>query len=147
MKTMAIMPYVDALHRSQVVILWKEVFAYEAAHNNPGLVIDKKVEVDDGLFFVAVRDGTVVGTVMAGYDGHRGWLYSVAVAPSHRRQGIASRLVLHAVNELTRKGCVKINLLILEANQSVASFYASLGFSVEKCVIMSKRIPENIPSI
>jgi ribosomal protein S18 acetylase RimI-like enzyme len=146
MNKVAITQYVDALHRSQVVALWKDVFGYETAHNNPNLAIDKKLEIGDQLFFVAVADGTVVGTIMAGYDGHRGWLYSVAVAPSHRRQGIGSRLVSHAVSELTRKGCVKINLQIMEGNENVTAFYAALGFSVEKRVSMGKRIPQNVPS-
>jgi len=136
----------NAVHRSQVVALWKTVFGYETAHNNPALVIDKKVEVDDQLFFVAVVDTTVVGTIMAGYDGHRGWIYSVAVSPSHRRQGIGSRLVSHAERALTCKGCVKINLQIMEGNESVAGFYASLGFSIEKRVSMGKRISENVGS-
>jgi ribosomal protein S18 acetylase RimI-like enzyme len=145
MKTIAIMPYIDGAHRSQVVALWKTVFGYEAAHNNPNLAIDKKLAVDDQLFFVAVADTKVVGTIMAGYDGHRGWLYSLAVAPSHRRQGAGSRLVSHAERALTRMGCVKINLQILEGNESVSAFYAALGFSVEKRVSMGKRIPENVP--
>jgi ribosomal protein S18 acetylase RimI-like enzyme len=146
MNKIAIAPYVDAIHRSQVVSLWKSVFGYEAPHNNPSLVIDKKLEVDDQLFFVAVADMEVVGTVMAGYDGHRGWLYSVAVAPSRRRQGVGSQLVSHAERALVRRGCVKINLLILQGNESVVAFYASLGFSVEKFVGMGKRIPENVPA-
>jgi ribosomal protein S18 acetylase RimI-like enzyme len=137
--------YTDVVHRGQVIALWDKVFGYEAAHNKPDLVIDKKVEFDDELFFVAVADGAVVGTVMAGYDGHRGWIYSVAVALSHRRQGIGSQLVSHAERALTGKGCVKINLQILEGNEKVSGFYASLGYSVEKRVNMGKRILENIP--
>jgi len=142
---MTITLYADAVHRGQVIALWETVFGYEAAHNKPELVIDKKLEVDDELFFVAVADSAVVGTVMAGYDGHRGWIYSVAVAPSHRRQGIGSKLVAHAERALTGKGCVKINLQILEGNEKVSGFYASLGYSVEKRVNMGKRILENIP--
>jgi len=140
-------PYEDAVHRSQVVALWKSVFGYEAAHNKPSLAIDRKLEVDDELFFVAVADKAVVGTIMAGYDGHRGWLYSLAVAPSHRRQGIGSRLVFHAEQALTRKGCVKINLQILEGNDSVTAFYETLGFSMEKRINMGKRIPANVPIV
>jgi ribosomal protein S18 acetylase RimI-like enzyme len=82
----------------------------------------------------------VVGTTMAGYDGHRGWIYSVAVAPSHRRQGIASRLVVHAERALIGKGCVKINLQIMEGNESVAAFYSELGYAVEKRISMGKRL-------
>jgi ribosomal protein S18 acetylase RimI-like enzyme len=145
MNKMIITPYVDAVHRSQVVALWEIVFGYEAAHNNPSLVIDKKVEVDDQLFFGAVADNAVVGTIMAGYDGHRGWIYTVAVSPSHRRQGIGSRLVSHAEHALTGKGCMKINLQIMDGNESVAAFYSSLGYSVEKRVSMGKRISENVP--
>jgi ribosomal protein S18 acetylase RimI-like enzyme len=137
----------DALHRSQVVALWKSVFGYDTPHNDPGLAIDKKLEVNDGLLFVAVAGTTVVGTIMAGYDGHRGWLYSLAVAPAHRRQGIGSRLVCHAESALITKGCVKINLQILEDNASVAAFYAALGYALEKRISLGKRIPENVPTI
>jgi len=140
-----IMNYQDQTHRRQVIALWETVFGYETAHNRPDLVIDKKLAVNDALFFIALADDTVVGTVMAGYDGHRGWIYSVAVSPSHRRQGIGSQLVSHAEHALTAKGCVKINLQIMEGNESVSAFYSSLGFSIEKRVSMSKQIHENIP--
>ena len=145
MSTITITPFVNAAHRSQVVALWKTVFGYEAAHNAPGLVIDRKLAVDDQLFFVALAGDAVVGTIMAGYDGHRGWIYSVAVAPSHRRQDIGTRLVAHAEQALTARGCVKINLQIVEGNESVAAFYAKLGYSVEKRVSMGKRISQNVP--
>ncbi len=145
MSTLTITPYIDAVHRCQVIPLWEAVFAYKTAHNKPSLVIDKKVEVDDRLFFVAVEGCLVAGTIMAGYDGHRGWIYSLAVSPAHRGQGIGSRLVSHAERALADKGCVKINLQILEGNESVAAFYASLGYVVEKRVSMGKPLPENIP--
>jgi ribosomal protein S18 acetylase RimI-like enzyme len=145
MSTIAITPFRNAAHRSQVVALWEAVFAYNTPHNKPALSIDKKIEVDDGLFFVAVADKTVVGTIMAGYDGHRGWIYSVAVSPSVRRQGIGSQLVAHAERALIGKGCVKINLQIMEGNERVTAFYESLGYQVEKRVNMAKRIVENIP--
>jgi ribosomal protein S18 acetylase RimI-like enzyme len=77
---------------------------------------------------------------MAGYDGHRGWIYSVAVSPAHRRQGIGSLLVAHAERALIDLGSVKINLQIMEGNESVTAFYSSLGFSVEKRISMGKRI-------
>src|SRR2546423_5601373 len=140
MPSITISPYSDAAHRSQVVTLWKTVFAYDTSHNEPSLVIDRKLEVNDQLFFVALVGDSVVGTIMAGYDGHRGWIYSVAVAPSHRRQGIGSQLVAVAEQSLTDKGCLKINLQIREGNESVAGFYSSLGYSVEKRISMGKCI-------
>jgi ribosomal protein S18 acetylase RimI-like enzyme len=145
MNTLTVTPFVNTVHRGQVTALWEAVFGYEAAHNDPGLVIDKKCAVGDELFFVALADGAVVGTVMAGYDGHRGWIYSVAVSPSRRRQGIGSRLLSHAERALISRGCMKINLQIMEGNESVVAFYSCLGYSVEKRVSMGKRIIENIP--
>ncbi len=146
LNTATIMPYVDALHRSQVISLWEAAFGYQATHNRSDLVIDKKIDVDDQLFFVAVDGVAVVGTTMAGYDGHRGWIYSVAVSPSHRRQAIGSRLVSHAERALACKGCMKINLQIIEGNDSAVAFYAALGYSVEKRISMGKLIPENVPA-
>ena len=145
MHPIAIRRYSDTADREQVVALWKAVLGYDAPHNEPGLAIDKKLEVDDGLFFVAVQDGNVAGTVVAGYDGHRGWIYSLAVSPTRRRQGIGARLMEAAEKALTERGCVKINLQIVDGNESVAAFYKSVGFVVEKRVSMGKRIMKNIP--
>jgi ribosomal protein S18 acetylase RimI-like enzyme len=140
-----IMPYQDADYRSQVITLWETVFGYQAKHNKPSLVIEKKRAIDD-LFFVAIDGDTIVGTIMCGYDGHRGWIYSLAVAPSYRRQGVGSRLVSHAEHVLGQRGCMKINLQIMEGNESVAAFYLSLGYSIEKRVSMGKILAENIPT-
>ena len=146
MDSVTIVPFSNTAHRAKVITLWETVFGYEAAHNRPTLVIDKKLAVDDGLFFVALSGQEVVGTVMAGYDGHRGWIYSVAVSPTHRRRGVGSQLIAAAERALVTKGCVKVNLQIMEGNESVTAFYASLGFSEEKRVSMGKRLHENIPA-
>ena len=132
------------LHRDQVVSLWKEVFGYEADHNAPQLVIDKKLEFGDGLFFVALDDQAVIGTVMAGYDGHRGWIYSIAVSPQYQKQGIGSALLDSAERKLSESGCMKINLQIMEGNEAVENFYLANGYHTEKRISMGKRLPENI---
>ena len=132
-------------HRMQVQNLWRTAFGYDTAHNEPGLVIDKKLALADGLFFVALHEGAVAGTVVAGYDGHRGWLYSVAVHPSHRQQGIGTALVMHAEAELVRRGCMKINLQLADGNEAVARFYEALGYRVEPRTSMGKTFPVNIP--
>jgi ribosomal protein S18 acetylase RimI-like enzyme len=139
----SIVPFVDVVHGSQVVKLWETVFGYKTAHNSPRLVIDKKLAVDDHLFFVATADEAVVGTIMAGYDGHRGWISSVAVATSHRRKRIGFLLVSHAERELMSRGCVKINLQILEGNKDAVQFYSFLGYSAEKRISMGKRVQES----
>ena len=68
---------------------------------------------------------------MAGYDGHRGWLYAVAVLPEYRRQGYGEKLIGYAIHELRGIGCGKVNLQIRSTNLEVAAFYKSLGFEVE----------------
>lgn len=107
-----LVPYVDGCHRREVIALWNSAFAYETAHNRPSLAIDRKLEVQDGLFFVATHRDLVVGTVLAGDDGHRGWLYSVAVDLTHRMRGVGTALVRHAERALVERGCLKINLQI-----------------------------------
>ncbi len=140
-----ILEYSDSSHRQQVIQLWQTAFGYADAHNAPDLAIDRKLAVADGLFFVALVDGAVAGTVMGGYDGHRGWLYSVAVHPNQRQQGLGAALVRFAEAALTARGCLKINLQIRGGNESVAAFYESLGYVVEPRVSMGKKISQNVP--
>lgn len=132
--------YNDSQHRDKTIQLWKQVFAYDTAHNEPNLVLDRKLALKDDLLFLAVDGEAVLGTIMAGYDGHRGWLYSVAVHSDHRKQGIGSLLVKHAEQQLLNLGCLKINLQIMDGNESVAAFYETLGYCIEKRVSMGKRI-------
>ena len=86
-----IRPYRETDEES-VVELWSEVFPNPAPRNAPRLVIAQKLQRQPDLFFVAVRQGSVVGTAMGGYDGHRGWLYTVAVRPGLQRRGIGRAL-------------------------------------------------------
>jgi ribosomal protein S18 acetylase RimI-like enzyme len=120
-------------------------FGYEDAHNEPSLSIARKLAVDDGLFFVATEDSRLVGTLMAGYDGHRGWLYAVAVHPKLRGSGLGTKLVQTAEGALAASGCVKINLQLLASNQSTAAFYKSLGYTLEPRQSMGKLLLGNIP--
>jgi ribosomal protein S18 acetylase RimI-like enzyme len=138
-------PYNNAVHRDKVIHLWRQVFEYDTARNSPGLAIDKKIAVDDGLFFVALSQKEVIGTVMAGYDGHRGWIYSLAVSPDFREHGIGAALLKHAEDKLAGLGCVKINLQVLEGNESAVRFYQANGYAVENRISMGKEIPGNIP--
>jgi ribosomal protein S18 acetylase RimI-like enzyme len=127
-------------HRDKVIDLWRDVFGYEAAHNRPELVIDKKLDTGDGLFFIALEDQQVVGTVMAGYDGHRGWIYSIAVHPDHRKQGIGSKLLAYTQVKLEDLGCLKVNLQIMEGNEEVRKFYLANGYSIEQRISMGKKL-------
>ena len=139
-----IVAYDNGLHRGQVVELWERVFAYKTARNASGLVIDKKLAVNDGLFFLAVSGDVVVGSIMAGYDGHRGWIYTLAVHRKYRHKGVGSKMLRHAENRLAELGCMKINLQINDGNELVEEFYQANGYSAEARICMGKTIPANI---
>ena len=138
--TISIEVFDELRHRKPVIELWETVFGYDATHNAPEVVIAKKLAVADGLFFVATHDAKVAGTIMAGYDGHRGWIYSLAVHPDWRKQKIGSALLAHAEKKLSALGCVKINLQIMEGNEAVESFYLANGYLTEKRISMGKRL-------
>ena len=136
--------YDDKEHRNQVLDIWTSIFKYKDPRNNPSLSIDKKLAVNDNLFFIAIENGEIVGTIMAGYDGHRGWIYSLAVIPEIRRAKIGTKLLKHTENELRKLGCVKINLQIFQENEIVKEFYLKNGYLIEERISMGKEITENI---
>ena len=102
--------------------------------------IERKTSRDPDLFLVAVEDGKIVGTVMGGYDGHRGWIYSLAVDHRERHRGIGSALIDNIEQELRALGCPKVNLQVVASNSGVVEFYEKLGFSVEDRISMGKRL-------
>ena len=120
--------------------LWTKVFGYDGHHNDPYVSIEKKTSRDPDLFMVAVADGRVIGTVMGGYDGHRGWVYSLAVDEARRHTGIGSALIERIEDALKDLGCLKVNLQVVGSNSSVVDFYKRLGFSVEDRISMGKRL-------
>ena len=120
--------------------LWREVFPDDPPWNRAEVAVPAKLAVQPELFLVA-SDGTrIVGTVMGGYDGHRGWIYALAVAASERRQGIAASLMSAIEARLHDAGCRKINLQVRAGNEVVIDFYRRLGYDVEERVSMGKRL-------
>ena len=89
---------------------------------------------------VALADGRVIGTVMGGYDGHRGWVYSLAVYEAERHTGIGSALMDKIEQALKSLGCLKVNLQVVGSKSGVVEFYEKLGFSVEDRISMGKRL-------
>jgi ribosomal protein S18 acetylase RimI-like enzyme len=120
--------------------LWTEAFPDDPPQNRAGVAIPAKLAVQPELFLVAADADEVVGTVMAGYDGHRGWLYSVAVRPTRQRATIGSALVAEAEARLRGLGCQKINLQVRSGNEAVARFYQTLGYVTEARISMGKRV-------
>jgi ribosomal protein S18 acetylase RimI-like enzyme len=105
---------------------------------NPRADIQKKLRHSPESFFVGVLEGRVVATVMVGYDGHRGWIYSLAVRPDLQRKGIGSQMMEEAENWLRQHGCPRAKLQIDEARSDVAGFYKKLGYEAQPLVSMAK---------
>ena len=135
---MKIRKYKDS-DRPALIALWKSVFPNDPPHNAPEIVLEQKLAVDD-LIFVVEDNGRIEGGCMAGYDGHRGWLYAVAVSAGYRRKNAGTQMVKAAFRALKEIGCTKINIQIRADNTAVARFYESLGFSVENRLSMGVHI-------
>lgn len=125
--------------REALITLWAAVFPDDPPHNVPAAMIDAKLAVDD-LIFIAEIDAMIVGACMAGYDGHRGWLYALAVLDAYRGRGIGAGLVERSLQALKQRGCIKVNLQVRASNRDVESFYRSLGFETEARISMGKFI-------
>lgn len=125
--------------RAEVVELWR-VCDLLRPWNDPHRDIQRKLAVADGMFLVAIEGDRVVGSVMAGYDGHRGWINYLAVDPNLRRAGVGRLLMERAEEALTRLGCAKINLQIRSGNTVATEFYGRLGYREDDVVSMGKRL-------
>lgn len=108
--------------------------------NNPRRDIDRKLKVQPELFLVACVQSRIVATVMAGYDGHRGWINYLAVHPQHRRAGIGRSMMGEAESRLRAAGCPKINLQVRSKNAAVMEFYRRIGFKPDDVVSFGKRL-------
>ena len=130
--------------RNAVEALWARVFSDDPPRNAPGRMIDNKLKVQPELLLVGEILGAqpdeaagatsppIAGAVMAGYDGVRGWIYHLAVAPELRRRGLGAQLVRAAEERLRALGCPKINLQVRASNREVVAFYRRLGYEVEE---------------
>jgi ribosomal protein S18 acetylase RimI-like enzyme len=139
--TLQVRPFVEA-DEAQVVDLWERC-GLVRAWNDPRKDIARKLRVQRELFLVGLGgDGgaRIVGTVMAGYDGHRGWINYLAVDPEYRRQGFARALMGTAEDRLRALGCAKINLQIRHDNVDAMAFYRRIGFADDAAVSMGKRL-------
>jgi ribosomal protein S18 acetylase RimI-like enzyme len=108
--------------------------------NDPHRDIVRKLEVQPELFLVGCLDGLIVASVMAGYEGHRGWINYLAVAPSHQRQGFGRMMMQEAERRLKDIGCPKINLQVRTSNVGVIEFYKRIGFKLDDVVCLGKRL-------
>jgi ribosomal protein S18 acetylase RimI-like enzyme len=135
---MRIRLYADA-DLTQVVALW-QACDLTRPWNDPVKDIARKQGVRPEWFLVGELDGAVIASAMFGYDGHRGWINYLAVAPGHRTQGHARALIAHGEALLLAAGCPKINLQVRRSNAQVIGFYQSLGYGQDDVLSLGKRL-------
>lgn len=134
----------ESTDQLDVIRLWEQC-GLTRPWNDPALDIDRKLTGQPEWLLVAVADDRVIGSVMVGYDGHRGWINYLAVAPDHQRSGIGRELMADAERRLLKLRCPKINLQIREDNLNAISFYQSIGFSRDPVVSLGKRLIRDTP--
>ncbi|MEO8082191.1 MAG: GNAT family acetyltransferase [Ardenticatenales bacterium] len=122
-----------------VVSLWRRC-GLTRPSNDPRKDIARKSKVQAEWFLVGTLDETIVATVMAGYDGHRGWLYYVGVDPTHRGRGIGRAMLVDVERRMRALGCPKINLQVRTGNDDAMAFYRALGYAVDDVIGMGKRL-------
>ncbi len=123
-----------------VIRLWQRTFPDDPPWNEPAIVIKNKLAFQPDWFFVCLYGDKVVGTILAGYDGVRGWVQKVAADPDHQRLGIATLLMRTAEDALRQAGCPKLNLQTHSNNTAAIAFYKQAGFATEDRVSMSKKL-------
>lgn len=129
---------------NEVVALWARCGLVKP-QNNPRADIQRKLADSPELFLVGIVGGKVAATVMAGYEGHRGWINYLAVAPDLQKTGLGREIMQVAEKLLRQRGCPKINLQVRATNQQVLAFYQSLGFAVDDVVSLGKRLVMDEP--
>lgn len=139
-----IRPFSHHGDQDPVIALWQQC-GLTRPHNDPQRDILRKLLVQGDLFLVGVEGERLVATVMAGYDGHRGWLNYLAVHPDHRRQGYGREMVLAAEKRLLTLGCPKINLQVRDDNHQALDFYRRIGFLPDRVVCLGKRLVVDHP--
>lgn len=122
-----------------MVRLWTDC-GLVVSWNNPHRDIQRKLKVQPELFLVGCLDDQVMASVMAGYEGHRGWINYLAVHPNCRSAGIGRRMIEQAESRLQAIGCPKINLQVRSANSDVIEFYKKIGYKIDDVVCLGKRL-------
>lgn len=133
---MEIRPYAEG-DFAAVIALW-DATGINVPYNDPAIDIPRALASPNTRLFVGVLDDSIVGTVLAGHEGHRGWLYKLAIAPDQRRRGLGRQMVAHAEAWLAAQGMPKINLMIRDTNAAVRDFYVRLGYAVAPRLVMQK---------
>jgi len=126
-------PLIELWRQCGLVVPW----------NDPELDIARKLKVNPEWLLVGFLEERLVASVMAGYEGHRGWINYLAVDPDFQMRGIGRRMMEEAEALLRSAGCPKINLQVRTSNQKVIQFYRSIGYKIDDVVSMGKRLAQD----
>ena len=135
---LTVQPFVED-RRAQLIELWHRCGLTVAA-NSPNEDINRKIAFQPELLLIALLNNQLVGTVMVGYEGHRGWIQYLGVDPDFQRRGVGGLLLEAAESKLRALGCPKINLQIRAGNEAVVRFYERHGYSIEERFNMGRRL-------
>ena len=126
--------------RNSVVELWK-ICRLTRPWNNPEKDIERKLNVQSEMFLVLEIEGSILGTVMAAYDGHRGVINYLAIHLGYQKKGYGKILMTYVEQELLNRGCPKINLLVRSDNLNVKRFYKGLHYDEQDDIkVFGKRL-------
>ncbi len=127
----------------KVIQLWKECDLV-VPWNNPQRDIARKRTVQSELFLIGLIEEEIIATAMVGYDGHRGWVYYLAVKPNYQQQEVGKQMMKEAENRLLEIGCPKLNIMVRTTNLDVINFYKAIGYKVDAVTNLGKRLkPDN----
>ncbi len=138
---MEIRPY-STHDKAAVIALWQKC-NLTRPWNNPELDIKRKLKVNPELFLVGLSGKKIVASVMGGYEGHRGWIYYLAVDPAYQKQGLGRQIMEAVESNLLALGCPKINLMVRTDNLLAAGFYQKIGYKTDDVISMGKRLVED----
>ena len=123
--------------RPALTTLW-EACGLTRPWNDPNDDIDRAVATRDATIRVGYLGDRLAGSVMAGHDGHRGWVYYLAVDPSQQGRGLGRELMEEAGLWLLSRGAPKLELMVREGNDRAAKFYEALGFERQPVTVYGK---------
>jgi ribosomal protein S18 acetylase RimI-like enzyme len=128
--------------RAAVVELWTAC-GLVVPHNPPDADFGMALNKPNSEILVGKLAGGIVGSVMVGHDGHRGWVYYVAVDPAHQRQGFGERLISESERWLRGKGIRKMQLMVRDSNLGVLDFYRRIGYEAAPVVVMQRWLDDD----
>jgi ribosomal protein S18 acetylase RimI-like enzyme len=140
---MQIRPFAMA-DQEAVIALWRDA-GLVRPWNDPYKDIQRKMAEQPELFLVGALEDQVIASAMVGYEGHRGWIYYMAVSPALQGKALGAQIIRAAEDLLLARGCPKVCLMVRTTNTAVIEFYRKQGYEFDAVVAMAKRLIHDNP--